>query len=272
MPQECHSVGRGHAIFKRRGTAASEKRQLQSGSGNYNLDWGAPRTPSRASCRVGAQVSPNVLLQYLYASTAPWVLMASRCWSRRCWILQRPNLALLSAYVWSSAALALGHVPASAQSTWRRVPAPRVPQPSAGRRRAASFDREQYQTSTLAEYMESIWFFVATSSSSDASSSNKKTWSQLAVFQQSAHTLRHPGVTQGDGRKEMGASTRHELTSGAVYSCVPVAVAMTLLYPCVSLRVKHKCPHNLAASTLAHTLPFAWHLCGMVLQVKIHGS
>jgi hypothetical protein len=50
---------------------------------------------------------------------------------------------------------------------------------------------EKYQTSTLAEYMESIWFFVATSfessSSSDTSSSNKKTWPQLAVCQESAH-------------------------------------------------------------------------------------
>ena len=46
--------------------------------------------------------------------------------------------------------------------------------------------RTHYQTSTLAEYLESIWFFVTMSSSSlsDASSSNKKTW--LTTFFSSA--------------------------------------------------------------------------------------
>jgi hypothetical protein len=73
-----------------------------------------------------------------------------------------------------------------------------------GAQACRKFDGKQYQTSTLAEYMESIWFFVATSfessSSSDASSSNKKTWPQLAVCQESAHTLRHPRVTGGRRR------------------------------------------------------------------------
>ena len=69
--------------------------------------------------------------------------------------------------------------------------------------------RTHYQTSTLAEYLESIWFFVTMSSSSlsDASSSNKKTWLTTffrqraqrdahlhAIFTQAGHTLpRQPG-------------------------------------------------------------------------------
>jgi hypothetical protein len=176
-------AARGHAARMSQCRASSNPAApLRVTRANYNLHLGASRKPSLIAEQAAAVLEPRGCRQCSIAKCSPpvslrkyspWVLVCSITSIESladagtrdvgyCQILRRPNVALLSGYVWSSPALALGHVRASAQSTWHRVPAPRVPQPSAGRRRAASFDgvravSEQCRSSTRRRLWQNTW-------------------------------------------------------------------------------------------------------------------